>query len=81
MMWEDEQGASSKWFHYICVFLLIAKVSERSLIECKATLPSTFDTPMFWTADELEELKGTSLVGLSVPSVYSRLLLSGTLVR
>lgn len=32
-----------------------------------ADLPMTFDTPMFWSASELEELKGTSVVGLSVP--------------
>jgi hypothetical protein len=33
-----------------------------------ADLPMTFDTPMFWSARELEELKGTSVVGLSVPA-------------
>ncbi|THH28599.1 hypothetical protein EUX98_g5589 [Antrodiella citrinella] len=27
-----------------------------------ADLPSTFDTPMFWTSEDLEELKGTALV-------------------
>ena len=32
-----------------------------------ADLPMIFDTPMFWSASELEELKGTSVVGLSVP--------------
>ncbi|KIJ11785.1 hypothetical protein PAXINDRAFT_101548 [Paxillus involutus ATCC 200175] len=26
------------------------------------TLPSTFDTPMFWSAEELEELKGTAVI-------------------
>ncbi|KAF8837690.1 SET domain-containing protein [Paxillus ammoniavirescens] len=26
------------------------------------TLPSTFDTPMFWNAEELEELKGTAVI-------------------
>lgn len=29
------------------------------------TLPITFDTPMFWSAEELEELRGTSVVGRS----------------
>jgi SET domain-containing protein 6 len=32
-----------------------------------AELPTAFDTPMFWSVDELKELKGTSVVGLSVP--------------
>ena len=27
------------------------------------TLPTTFDTPMFWSAEELEELQGTAVVG------------------
>lgn len=30
------------------------------------TLPTTFDTPMFWSAEELEELQGTSVVGRSI---------------
>ncbi len=27
------------------------------------TLPKTFDTPMFWKEEELEELKGTDIEG------------------
>lgn len=27
-------------------------------------LPNKFDTPMFWSEDDLAELKGTSVVGL-----------------
>ncbi|KZP34420.1 SET domain-containing protein [Athelia psychrophila] len=44
MMWEEAQGASSKWYPYL------------------SELPTEFDTPMFWKADELEELRGTSVV-------------------
>jgi len=44
MMWEEAQGASSKWSGYL------------------ADLPSTFDTPMFWTSEELKELNGTAVV-------------------
>ncbi|EIM83024.1 SET domain-containing protein [Stereum hirsutum FP-91666 SS1] len=44
MMWEEAQGASSRWSTYL------------------ASLPSSFDTPMFWSPDDLEELKGTSVV-------------------
>lgn len=29
-----------------------------------ATLPTEFDTPMFWSEDELSELAGTAVVGL-----------------
>lgn len=29
-----------------------------------ATLPTAFDTPMFWSEKELKELDGTSVVGL-----------------
>lgn len=36
---------------------------------CLAILPSKFDTPMFWDEAELEELKGTSVVGWS-PRVW-----------
>ena len=28
-----------------------------------AILPTSFDTPMFWEESELEELKGTAVVG------------------
>lgn len=33
------------------------------------TLPTTFDTPMFWSAEELEELQGTAVVGRSINSI------------
>lgn len=33
------------------------------------TLPTTFDTPMFWSADELKELRGTSVVGRLTSSI------------
>ncbi|KAI0088157.1 SET domain-containing protein [Irpex rosettiformis] len=44
MMWEEAQGAESKWDGYMSI------------------LPSEFDTPMFWSEAELDELKGTSVV-------------------
>ncbi|TCD67866.1 hypothetical protein EIP91_011863 [Steccherinum ochraceum] len=44
MMWEEAQGASSRWSGYL------------------ADLPSTFSTPMFWSSEELDELKGTAVV-------------------
>lgn len=31
----------------------------------QASLPSHFDTPMFWSDEELAELRGTSVIGTS----------------
>jgi SET domain-containing protein 6 len=72
MMWEEAQGASSKWSQYMCTSTLQAlhaiwKMVTDMMVGEVADLPMTFDTPMFWSASELEELKGTSVVGLSVP--------------
>lgn len=33
--------------------------------QCTASLPTQFDTPMFWSDEELQELQGTAVVGLS----------------
>lgn len=32
------------------------------------TLPTIFDTPMFWSTEELEELQGTAVVSRSIDS-------------
>jgi N-lysine methyltransferase SETD6 len=32
----------------------------------KALLPITFDTPMFWSSEDLEQLKGTAVLGRSI---------------
>jgi hypothetical protein len=46
------------------MYILLGKTAE---------LPTKFDTPMFWNASELEELKGTSVVGLlSIPVMVFR---------
>jgi SET domain-containing protein 6 len=64
-MWETAAGSSSKWAGYLGTprhlynFLRI-----KSLVI--DTLPSHFDTPMFWNEDDLAELRGTSVVGLFV---------------
>jgi len=38
---------------------------SRRFIGCssQASLPSHFDTPMFWSDEELAELRGTSVIG------------------
>ncbi|KAI0081972.1 SET domain-containing protein [Panus rudis PR-1116 ss-1] len=46
MMWEEAQGSSSKWAGYLSAHIL----------------PSQFGTPMFWSASEIDELKGTAVV-------------------
>ena len=55
MMWEDacahEQGTRTPEAGKWSPYML--------------SLPETFDTPMFWNEHELEELKGTGVVGLS----------------
>lgn len=67
MLWEEAQGAASKWHGFFRVlrhFLTRMKL----LTKASAILPKTFDTPMFWTEKEIEELKGTAVVGVSVRS-------------
>jgi SET domain-containing protein 6 len=32
----------------------------------KASLPIAFDTPMFWSSEDLEQLKGTAVLGRSI---------------
>ena len=36
-----------------------------------AVLPERFDTPMFWDKEDLKELQGTAVVGLSLRAVLS----------
>ncbi|KAG6375716.1 hypothetical protein JVT61DRAFT_3293 [Boletus reticuloceps] len=59
MMWEDA------WTHELDV--VDRDRQSQDNIQTKwgpymRTLPTTFDTPMFWSSEELEELRGTSVV-------------------
>ena len=47
----------------VCVSL--AGLRDALLISQVATLPENFDTPMFWTEEDLKELDGTAVVGRS----------------
>lgn len=48
-------------------------IGVRGLHLPAASLPSQFDTPMFWSEEELAELKGTSVVGTFVQfSMFDR---------
>jgi SET domain-containing protein 6 len=67
MMWETAQGSSSKWSKYLGSFVSGIDNAPYELTRSDS-LPTTFDTPMFWSDLELEELKGTSVVGLSIIS-------------
>ncbi|KAL0575683.1 Ribosomal lysine N-methyltransferase 4 [Marasmius crinis-equi] len=61
MMWERAQGSSSRWAEYLgTVYYGTLRTPTDPL--CTDTLPTAFDTPMFWNADDLKELKGTSIV-------------------
>lgn len=58
MMWEDARAHELNLMDGPC---------KQSGIQMKwgpylRTLPTTFDTPMFWSAEELEELQGTAVV-------------------
>ncbi|TFK25187.1 SET domain-containing protein [Coprinopsis marcescibilis] len=47
----------------LCMMWEAARGKESNWAEYLDTLPTAFDTPMFWTQSELEELAGTSIVG------------------
>ena len=35
------------------------------------SLPAAFDTPMFWSAEDLEQLRGTAILGQSAFQIVS----------
>ena len=51
-------------------------VSNSLFILLQAVLPEKFDTPMFWEEDDLRELEGTAVVGLSLRPWFARIFLS-----
>ena len=68
MMWEESRAEESKWFQYLGVSLFETLAGSRgSTNPSPASLPSQFDTPMFWSGEELDELRGTSVVGTPLP--------------
>ena len=62
MLWEEAQGPLSKWAEYLGEYHSSDASSDADHVGA-AILPTAFDTPMFWSEEELEELKGTSVVG------------------
>lgn len=38
-----------------------------------ASLPIVFDTPMFWSSEDLEQLRGTAILGRSPSQTVVRL--------
>lgn len=65
MLWEEAQGSLSRWSGYLCKSITFGECYLLNTIR-SAILPTEFDTPMFWSNEELEELKGTSVVGLYI---------------
>jgi hypothetical protein len=57
----------------LCVLWEAARGDESKWGSYLETLPTSFDTPMFWADEELAELRGTAVVG---PVVFCRTLLS-----
>ncbi|KEP52673.1 RuBisCO LSMT substrate-binding protein [Rhizoctonia solani 123E] len=56
------EGLGKGWTPLIlCMMWEAAKGSESSWDGYLATMPTRFDTPMFWPIPELEELRGTSI--------------------
>ena len=65
MLWEEAQGASSKWHGFFRAYALRQPTSAQHAYAFPAILPSAFDTPMFWEENDIAELKGTAVVGVS----------------
>ena len=63
MMWETAQGSASKWAPYLGMEALHNVPLK---LKSAGSLPKTFDTPMFWEEEDLKELQGTAVVGLSL---------------
>ena len=64
MLWEEAQGPLSKWSGYLGGCSSTSGSQLLIMWIFAAVLPTSFDTPMFWSEDELQELTGTSVVGL-----------------
>lgn len=62
MMYEQARGEDSPWHAYLSRFM--ARQHFR-LIVASENMPSHFDSPMFWSDQELVELKGTDIFGES----------------
>jgi SET domain-containing protein 6 len=62
MMWEDAQGARSKWYGYLRELRKTSFGQSRNSGFRIGTLPERFDTPMFWSEDDLKWLQGTDLL-------------------
>lgn len=62
MMWEAARGAESVWAGYFGVFFGFGWRGGAEFMGVDI-LPTSFDTPMFWSAEDLAELQGTAVVG------------------
>ena len=75
MMWEESRGAESKWSGYLGASCYTNKsicVHAHGMgWSGTAALPEQFDTPMFWPEDDIKELQGTAVVGLSLHILWT----------
>lgn len=61
---DDSAGADSSWIHLILALMYEFLQAEKSRWwPYINVLPSTFDTPMFWTPSEISQLQASSIVG------------------
>jgi hypothetical protein len=62
MLWEESRE-DGKWRGYFGVWIQFNAASTwlERLLE---GLPQTFETPMFWSEDEIKYLKGTAVHGM-----------------
>ena len=66
MMWEESRATQSKWHQYLRMSSFDTfKRHGSSQFPSQVSLPSQFNTPMFWSGEELDELRGASVVGAS----------------
>lgn len=62
LMWEGTQGAESPWAGYLRMHFSVYSLSN-NLKLLSESLPTVFDTPIFWPPEDLAYLKGTAILG------------------
>ena len=66
MMWEAAKGDAGKWSGYLGPF--ISRLGHSAIVKPNApiptaSLPTSLTTLMFWSDEELSELKGSMVLG------------------
>jgi SET domain-containing protein 6 len=67
MMWEEASGSQSRWDGYLSLSRIFFTLHFPMLTMATFTiesLPTEFDTPIFWNEADLEELNGSFVLGV-----------------